>query len=66
MTHMQMFGQAYQADTPDVRPVFVLLFDTAWRFFRFGYASAMGVALTLVILLVTRVLFAFFDKRVEY
>ena len=66
ITHMQMFGQAYQLGSPDTQTVFVYLFDTSWKFFRFGYASAMGVALTLIIVGVTRILFALFSRRFEY
>jgi multiple sugar transport system permease protein len=68
ITHMQMFGQAYQMaeDNPNVQPVFVYMFTTAWKFFRFGYASAMGVVLTVIIIVVTRVLFSLLGKRYEY
>jgi ABC-type sugar transport system permease subunit len=65
---MQMFGQAYQiiGDDSNAQPVFVYMFTTAWKFFRFGYASAMGVALTVIIIVVTRILFSLFGKRYEY
>jgi multiple sugar transport system permease protein len=68
ITHMQMFGQAYQiiGDDSNAQPVFVYMFTTAWKFFRFGYASAMGVALTVIIIVVTRILFSLFGKRYEY
>jgi len=67
ITHMQMFGQAYQLrESADAQTVFVYLFDTSWKFFRFGYASAMGVVLTVILLVVTRVLFALFGRRFEY
>ena len=66
ITHMQMFGQAYQLGGPDTQTVFVYLFDTSWKFFRFGYASAMGVALTVIIVIVTRIVFALLGKRFEY
>lgn len=68
ITHMQMFGQAYQmaGNNPNAQPVFVYMFTTAWKFFRFGYASAMGVVLTVIILVVTRVLFSLLGKRYEY
>ncbi|NJM40840.1 MAG: sugar ABC transporter permease [Anaerolineae bacterium] len=66
ITHMQMFGQAYQLGSPETQTVFVYLFDTSWRYFRFGYASAMGVALTVIIVLVARILFAAFGRRFEY
>ena len=67
ITHMQMFGQAYQlSSSPESQTVFVYLFDTSWKYFRFGYSSAMGVALTVILLIVTRVLFAVFGRRFEY
>lgn len=66
ITHMQMFGQAYQLGSGDSQTVFVYMFDTTWKFFRFGYASAMGVVLTLIIVLVARVIFALFSRRFEY
>lgn len=68
ITHMQMFGQAYQLadDNAAVQPVFVYMFNTAWKFFRFGYASAMGVVLTVIIIVVTRVLFSLLGRRYEY
>jgi multiple sugar transport system permease protein len=67
ISHMQMFGQAYQLSTsPESQTVFVYLFDTSWKYFRFGYSSAMGVALTVILLAVTRVLFALFGRRFEY
>ena len=66
ITHMQMFGQAYQLGSEQSQTVFVYLFTTTWKFFRFGYASAMGVVLTLIIILGARVLFALLGKRFEY
>ena len=66
ITHMQMFGQAYQLGSAETQTVFVYLFDTSWKFFRFGYSSAMGVALTVIIVVVTRILFALFGRRFEY
>ena len=67
ITDMQMFGQAYQlSSSPDSQTVFVYMFDTSWKFFRFGYSSAMGVALTVIILVVTRLLFSLFGRRFEY
>lgn len=66
MTHMQMFGQAYALGGPETQTVFVYMFDNAWKFFRFGYASAMGVALTVIIVIAIRILFMLLGRRVEY
>jgi multiple sugar transport system permease protein len=68
ITHMQMFGQAYQmvGNNPNAQPVFIYMFNNAWKFFRFGYASAMGVALTVIIVVVTRILFSLLGRRYEY
>ncbi len=66
ITHMQMFGQAYQLGSDQSQTVFVYMFTTTWKFFRFGYASAMGVVLTLIIIVGARVLFALLGKRFEY
>jgi len=68
ITHMQMFGQAYQmaGNNPNAQPVFVYMFTNAWKFFRFGYASAMGVVLTVIIIVVTRIFFGLLGRRYEY
>ena len=67
MTHMQMFGQAYQlADGDQAQSVYVYLFITSWKYFRFGYAAALGVAVTVIIMLVTRLIFSLFGRRFEY
>jgi ABC-type sugar transport system permease subunit len=39
------------------RTVMVYLYQTAWSFFRMGYASAMAVALALIMILVTLIQF---------
>ncbi len=42
------------------------MFDTAWRFFRIGYGSAMAVVLAVIMMVVTRVWFFLFRNRFEY
>lgn len=68
MTHMQMFGQAYQlaGNNESAQTVYVYMFNNSWRYFRFGYAAAMGVAVTVFIMAVTRLLFTLLGRRVEY
>lgn len=67
---MQMFGQAYTltggGPGNESRTVMIYLFDTAWKFFRIGYASAMAVMIALIMIVVTRVWFAIFSNRFEY
>jgi multiple sugar transport system permease protein len=58
---MQMFGQS-QVMTGggpghESRTVMVYLYQTAWSFFRMGYASAMAVALAVIMIAVTLVQF---------
>jgi multiple sugar transport system permease protein len=58
---MQMFGQSLimtQGGPGDEsRTVLVYLYQTAWSFFRMGYASAMAVVLALIMILVTLIQF---------
>jgi ABC-type sugar transport system permease subunit len=42
------------------------MFDTAWKFFRIGYGSAMAVILAAIMLVGTRVFFFLFRGRFEY
>jgi len=42
------------------------IYQTAWEFLRFGYASAMAVVLFGVLLVVTVVQFRLLGKRIEY
>jgi ABC-type sugar transport system permease subunit len=42
------------------------IYQTAWEFLRFGYASAMAVVLFAVLLVVTVVQFRLLGRRVEY
>jgi len=42
------------------------LYETAWRYFRFGYASAISVALAAIMIVVTIILFYVMRRRTEY
>jgi multiple sugar transport system permease protein len=68
--HMQMFGQAYvlTAGGPgnESRTVVIYLYETAWKFFRMGYASALAIGLAVVMLAVTMVQFVVLRNRNEY
>lgn len=70
IAHMQMFGQSYAltggGPGNESRTVWILMFDTAWRFFRIGYGSAMAVVLALIMIVATRVWFFLFRNRFEY
>lgn len=61
IAQMQMFGQSQimTAGGPghSSRTVLVYLYQTAWAFFRLGYASAMAVCLALIMIAVTLVQF---------
>ncbi len=61
IAHMQMFGQAYVltggGPGNESRSVVIYLYDTAWRFFRLGYASSIAVALAVIMIVVTFIQF---------
>ena len=42
------------------------LYETAWKFFRFGYASAISVVLAVFMIVVTVILFSLMRSRTEY
>ena len=42
---------------PRARPS-MYLYETAWKFFRFGYASAISVVLAIIMIVVTLILFS--------
>ncbi len=58
---MQMFGQSLimtgGGPGHESRTVMVYLYQTAWAFFRMGYASAMAVVLALIMIAVTLIQF---------
>ncbi len=70
IAHMQVFAQPYiiTGGGPGnaSRSVVQYLYETAWKFFRYGYASAISVALAVIMIVVTVVLFRVIRSRAEY
>lgn len=70
IAHMQVFAQPYiiTGGGPGnaSRSVVMYLYETAWKFFRFGYASAIAVVLAAIMIFFTGVIFASLRRRVEY
>jgi multiple sugar transport system permease protein len=70
IAQMQMFGQAYiltgGGPGHESRTVMIYLYETAWKFFRIGYASTMAVVMAALMIVATRVWFAVFRSRFEY
>lgn len=70
IAHMQVFAQPYiiTGGGPGnaTRSVVMYLYETAWKFFRFGYASAISVVLAVFMIFVTVVLFSTLRRRAEY
>ena len=70
IAHMQVFAQPYiiTGGGPGnaSRSVVMYLYETAWKFFRFGYASAISVVLAGIMIVVTIFLFAIMRRRTEF
>lgn len=70
IAHMQVFAQPYiiTGGGPGnaSRSATMYLYETAWKFFRFGYASSISVILALVMIVVTVLLFSLMRQRTEY
>ena len=70
IAHMQVFAQPYiiTGGGPGnaSRTAVMYLYETAWKFFRFGYASSMAVVLAAIMIVVTIILFALMRGRSEY
>ena len=70
IAHMQVFAQPYiiTAGGPgnNSRTAVMYLYETAWKYFRFGYASTISVVLALIMIVVTVLLFYFMRRRTEY
>ena len=70
IAHMQVFAQPYiiTGGGPGnaSRTAVMYLYETAWKFFRFGYASSMAVVLAAIMIVVTILLFALMRGRSEY
>jgi len=70
IAHMQVFAQPYVITLGgpghESRTAVMYLYEIAWKFFRFGYASTVAVALTVIMILVTVVLFRLFRSSTEF
>lgn len=70
IAHMQVFAQPYiitgGGPGNGSRTAVMYLYETAWKFFRFGYASSIAVVLAVVMIVVTVVLFSVMRRRAEY
>jgi multiple sugar transport system permease protein len=67
--HMQMFGQAYQltggGPGHESRTIVMYLYETAFKFFRLGYASTMALWLAVFMGVVTSIQFYLLRERTE-
>jgi multiple sugar transport system permease protein len=70
IAHMQVFAQPYiiTGGGPGnaSRTAVMYLYETAWKFFRFGYASSMAVVLAAIMIVVTVIIFWLMRGRAEY
>ncbi|HEU4326174.1 MAG TPA: sugar ABC transporter permease [Roseiflexaceae bacterium] len=70
LAQMQVFGQPLimtgGGPGHESRTVLVYLFQTAWSFFRMGYASAMAVVLAIIMIIVTLIQFRLLRNQAEY
>jgi multiple sugar transport system permease protein len=70
IAHMQLFAQPYiiTGGGPGnaSRSVVQYLYETAWKYFRYGYASAISVVLALIMVVVTVIIFSLMRRRAEY
>ena len=69
ISHMQVFGQPLIMTNGgpghESRTVLMYLYQTAWTYFRFGYASAIAVGLAVVMIVVTLLQFRLLRSRGE-
>lgn len=70
IAHMQVFAQPYimtgGGPGNSSRSVVQYLYETAWKYFRYGYASSISVVLALIMVVVTITLFSIMRNRAEY
>lgn len=70
ISHMQVFAQPYiiTAGGPGngSRTSVMYLYETAWKFFRFGYASSISVVLAVIMIVVTVILFVLMRRQTEF
>ena len=67
IAEMQIFGQPFVMTRGgpgnESKTVLIYLYDTAWSFFRMGYASAMAVSLAVIMIVITLLQFALLRNR---
>ena len=70
IAHMQVFAQPYiiSGGGPGnaSRTAVMYLYETAWKFFRFGYASSIAVVLAVFMIVVTIILFGVMRRRTQF
>jgi multiple sugar transport system permease protein len=70
IAQMQVFGQPLimtgGGPGNSSRMVMVYLYQTAWSFFKMGYASAMAVALAIIMIIVTLLQFRLLRNQTEF
>jgi multiple sugar transport system permease protein len=70
ISHMQVFAQPYAitggGPGHESRTIVQYLYETAWKAFRFGYASSIAVALAVIMITVTIIQFTVLRNRDEY
>jgi multiple sugar transport system permease protein len=70
IAHMQVFAQPYiiTAGGPGnaSRTTTLYLYETAWKYFRFGYASSISVVLAAIMIVITLILFMVMRRQTEY
>lgn len=70
IAELQVFGQPFIMTNGgpgnESRTVVIYLYQTAWAFFRLGYASAMAVSLAAIMIAVTLVQFWLLRNRAEF
>ena len=70
IAHMQVFAQPYIISLGGPgnasRTAVMYLYETAWKYFRFGYASSMAVVLAIIMIIVTVILFSLMRGRTDY
>jgi multiple sugar transport system permease protein len=70
IAHMQVFAQPFIITMGGPgnasRSGVMYLYETAWKFFKFGYASAMSVVLAIIMIVVTIILFTVMRRQTDY
>ncbi|MBI9050151.1 MAG: sugar ABC transporter permease [Anaerolineaceae bacterium] len=70
IAHMQVFAQPFiitlGGPGNGSRTVVMYLYETAWKYFRFGYASAISVVLAVIMMIVTVILFKIMRGRTDF